>query len=481
MKKIPIFLLLCSTICLSPCAVEAMVVESSATDVFRGDCSNPQEFRRTYLQRECSSRQFRSTVRHKKRGPVKSGEVVIHQEELAQHLNQGQNRLSQVIYADNGPITMDIKGFGEEAQTWDMPDFNNFPVTSIQVDQVSVASSGFQDAYPNLTHAFYVPNLDRYEMYELNQDELFFYGYGSFNENNEPVTEDYYLTTSPLPLEYGLEFEGTVTFIYEDDPELDSLQFIQTYYAIGQGTLNTYDEGPVDAVKLYFVEEITEFKDGEIIYYDYYEEIVWYSEEGHYIRAGLSEDAPIEGITSFQYMEYQKIGSAVLPVTWKNFYGELTEQEIVELHWQTATEQNNSHFLVQRSSDGIHFTSIGQVQAGNQPLSTQKYTFQDPATLPGTNYYRLQQVDLDGQKDYSEIVSVLIAYDEKENATLVLYPNPGKNEVWFSQAADFELFDQQGRLLTSGHADGSVNVSDLPSGKYLVRVNGGAIHQWLKQ
>jgi hypothetical protein len=318
-------------------------------------------------------------------------------------------------------------------------------------------------------------------MYELNQDELFFYGYGSFNENNEPVTEDYYLTTSPLPLEYGLEFEGTVTFIYEDDPELDSLQFIQTYHAIGQGTLNTYDEGPVDAVKLYFVEEITEFKDGAITYYDYYEEIVWYSEEGHYIRAGLSEDAPIEGSTSFQYMEYQKIGTAVLPVSWESFHAELTEQETVELHWQTATEQNNSHFLVQRSSDGIHFTSIGRVQAGNQPLSTQKYTFRDPAALPGTNYYRLQQVDLDGQKDYSEIVSVLIAYDEKKEATLVLYPNPGKDEVWFSQAADFELFDQQGRLLTAGRTDGLVNVSDLPSGTYLVRINGGTVHQWLKQ
>ena len=70
--------------------------------------------------------------------------------------------------------------------------------------------------------------------------------------------------------------------------------------------------------------------------------------------------------------------------------------------------------------------------------------------------------------------------DSQTNPTVVLYPNPGKDEVWFSQPADYELFDANGKLLTAGKADGVVDVSGLPIGAYFVRINGGEMQSWLK-
>ncbi|NJN35007.1 MAG: T9SS C-terminal target domain-containing protein, partial [Saprospiraceae bacterium] len=62
----------------------------------------------------------------------------------------------------------------------------------------------------------------------------------------------------------------------------------------------------------------------------------------------------------------------------------------------TASERNGSHFDVQRSKDGKTFTTIGQVKAVGNSLTLQRYEFSDENPLSGTNYYRLNAVDLDG-------------------------------------------------------------------------------------
>ncbi len=477
MKSISVLLLLLSVLYLPEQATASSFLVGKK-NVFTED--NPSFFRRAYTDKEGVVRQSRMTVHRKKGRSTKSQGVVITFDDFTDHLALDKARIAQVVDIENVTLTMDVKGFDTLAQTWTMPNFNNYSFEEVAIEHVTLESSGFQDSFPNLTHAFYAPTLNQYEFYELNQDELFLYGLGKFDENDQPFAEDYYLTQSFLPLEEGWEFEGTVTFIYEGDPELDSLQLIQSYYSIGQGTLNTYDEGPVDAVKLYFVEEFLEFKDGEEISYDYYDEMVWYSKQGHYIRAGFSEGAPIEGVTSFDYMVYQKIGST-LPVSWESFHAKLNKEQAVELHWRTVSEENNSHFLVQRSTDGKTFTTIGKVKAGDRPLSVQEYSFVDEEAKAGTNYYRIQQVDVDGTRDNSEIVNVLVSGAAKDDSVILLYPNPGKDQVWFSQPADYELFDTSGRLLISGRAEGAVDVSGLPKGTYLVRINGGTMHSWLKQ
>jgi hypothetical protein len=67
------------------------------------------------------------------------------------------------------------------------------------------------------------------------------------------------------------------------------------------------------------------------------------------------------------------------------------------LKWATASEQNSSHFIVEKSTDGENWREIAnKPSAGN---STEKlyYSFSDDINYLGLNYYRLVQYDIDGK------------------------------------------------------------------------------------
>lgn len=91
-----------------------------------------------------------------------------------------------------------------------------------------------------------------------------------------------------------------------------------------------------------------------------------------------------------------------LPVQWLNFTVEKTDASI-QISWTTASELNNDHFEIQRSIDGIHFTTIGTLPGHGTSSLAQQYFFADENPANGVNYYRLIQVDYDGQRYNSEI------------------------------------------------------------------------------
>jgi hypothetical protein len=76
------------------------------------------------------------------------------------------------------------------------------------------------------------------------------------------------------------------------------------------------------------------------------------------------------------------------------------------IFWTTAEEENNSHFQVLHSTDGINFTPIGVVQGSGNSSSAIDYSFIHTDPSDGENYYRLVQYDLDGKSEYSPIVSL---------------------------------------------------------------------------
>ncbi len=77
-----------------------------------------------------------------------------------------------------------------------------------------------------------------------------------------------------------------------------------------------------------------------------------------------------------------------------------------KLQWTTASEINSDHFRIERSADGLVFSSIGQVPAAGISSTHMHYAFTDGNTLAGINYYRLVMVDKQGSIVYSKIVSV---------------------------------------------------------------------------
>ncbi len=113
-------------------------------------------------------------------------------------------------------------------------------------------------------------------------------------------------------------------------------------------------------------------------------------------------------------------GDSPLPVEMVSFTG-YADEGIVYLNWETASELNNDHFEVQRSSDGEVWETIGQVEGNGTTSSPKSYNFRDNQAGLGLNYYRLKQMDTDGTFEYSEIISVETI---TEAFSLSFYPNP---------------------------------------------------------
>ena len=98
-----------------------------------------------------------------------------------------------------------------------------------------------------------------------------------------------------------------------------------------------------------------------------------------------------------------------LPVTLLSFDGKRKEGSGVRLTWETAIEQNNKGFEVQRKTEGGSFETIAFVpsKASNGASNTLlSYEYIDDQIVKGDVAYRLIQVDLDGQMKYSSVVLV---------------------------------------------------------------------------
>lgn len=111
--------------------------------------------------------------------------------------------------------------------------------------------------------------------------------------------------------------------------------------------------------------------------------------------------------------------SVVVPVNLLSFIATHNNGSVL-LNWTTAQEINNSHFVIERSNDASNFSEIGRVPAAQLSALTHEYTFTDLKPLSGISYYRLLQVDLDGQKEYHPVRRVKVAMTENIRVS----PNP---------------------------------------------------------
>lgn len=162
---------------------------------------------------------------------------------------------------------------------------------------------------------------------------------------------------------------------------------------------------------------------------------------------------------------------------------------VVDTEWVTASEKNNSHFLVERSADGKKFETLGRVNgAGNSTVMNQ-YRFTDDKPLPGTSYYRLKQFDFDGKFSFSKIEKVEFEGSSGMNEieVLSLEPNPFNETLnaVYNLPADGEtlvrIMDAKGKTVYSenefrnsganqfSYLDGS----KLKSGIYFLLINQG--------
>ncbi len=172
--------------------------------------------------------------------------------------------------------------------------------------------------------------------------------------------------------------------------------------------------------------------------------------------------------------------SIVLPVVLSHFTASRKDATSA-LAWTTATEVNNSHFIVERSTDGQTFEEIGKVEGHGTTSSFTQYTFIDLSPVTGKNYYRLNQYDFDGRNDKSEI-RVVEFVDTKTSITV--FPNPAVDFIRVShveEEAKLEFYNMSGKLayVNTISEDTVVSTKSLAGGTYILQVldiHGNKLH-----
>ncbi|MBX2977284.1 MAG: T9SS type A sorting domain-containing protein [Ignavibacteriaceae bacterium] len=135
--------------------------------------------------------------------------------------------------------------------------------------------------------------------------------------------------------------------------------------------------------------------------------------------------ATLTGIDGFSYWTLAESNDP-LPVELTSFNA-IVEKNNITLTWQTATEQNNYGFEVERSavcSQNEEWKTIGFIEGNGNSNSPNNYSFTDNSPLSGLVKYRLKQIDNDGSFTYSESVEVEIENIPTEYTLYQNYPNP---------------------------------------------------------
>ena len=159
----------------------------------------------------------------------------------------------------------------------------------------------------------------------------------------------------------------------------------------------------------------------------------------------------------------------------------------------TTSENNLSHFVVERSTDGINFSDAGVVFADGNTTEKTKYSFPDDIhnSKGALLYYRLRSVDKDGNGKYSETRIIRLNKQQVQEVSILAYPNPVTNELritvpasWQNKKAVFEIYTTNGQVVkrkatANSSQTETLNVSNLAPAFYivLVKCNGEMAQQ----
>ena len=84
----------------------------------------------------------------------------------------------------------------------------------------------------------------------------------------------------------------------------------------------------------------------------------------------------------------------------------------VELFWATASEHNNDYFVIEKSVNGIDWTQLATIKGQESSYVETRYSVIDDGIYSEIMYYRLSQVDIDGEKKIYPIISIHLPNDK---------------------------------------------------------------------
>ena len=177
----------------------------------------------------------------------------------------------------------------------------------------------------------------------------------------------------------------------------------------------------------------------------------------------FSSDWNLLGSNNSNVYAYVSTTSTVLPVSLISFNGTMNDKDVF-LKWTTASEQNNKGFEILRSTDNFHWSQIGFIDGNGNSNSISNYQYVDKNPSPGIYYYKLKQIDFDGQFSYSDIIVLDIGREDR----LTLFPNPttGLFKIVGADVADVKIYNSLGQLIQDSSHSTNFDISKFNHGTY---------------
>ena len=266
---------------------------------------------------------------------------------------------------------------------------------------------------------------------------------------------------------------------------------VQLFHGIADATV-PYTEGyPFGLPTITYVrgsQQINEQLNRTSVYHEFYSQPglgheYWGTSNGTFIPAGPTPywlDIIIKA-KDFMLGRMPGLPACVLPVKLNDFTGNLANEK-VNLYWTTVNEFNLKEIIVERSSDGILFTSLSKVIPLGNNSTGSAYQATDAHPYSGNSFYRLRFNDLDGNFSYSNIIRM--ATQERSLLVTQYYPNPVHDLLQVqlqsdkNQPVQISLYDLAGKQIQSstinlkkGLNTIPVSLAGLPAGIYLARFN----------
>jgi len=175
-----------------------------------------------------------------------------------------------------------------------------------------------------------------------------------------------------------------------------------------------------------------------------------------------------------------------LPIELTKFAAKCNINGDVNLTWSTVSEVNNDYFILEKSYNGYEFSSIGTVDGAGNSSDVINYYFTD-SDKDLSAYYRLKQVDYNGDFTYSDVISVKCEENEKnifaytDNHQIVVNIESNKEEK-----VTIEVLDARGRKITNTSlmtvkGMNTLSISEsISTGIYFIRINSQTINKSIK-
>lgn len=174
------------------------------------------------------------------------------------------------------------------------------------------------------------------------------------------------------------------------------------------------------------------------------------------------------------------MSGSLLPVKLNSWSGIVSGDKAV-LQWKTEGAENFSHFIVQKSHDGIAFQHIKQIEAAGMNPGLQSFSHKDITSLSGTAYYRLAMVDNDGTIVYSTIIRLVA----QTFAVTKMYPTVLQQNTLYIETDKFirhpklEIFNMNGTKLMQQNLEGGsrkhkIHIGNPAAGSYIAILSEGS-------